>query len=161
MLRGLYHLTLRGTEGMMQSIVRMMGKAEVNIPDYSTFSRRSILLEVALNLQKRCHAIHLVLDTTWLKIYGEGEWKVRMHGWSKRRLSPPFTLRNSHVPLQNHLRWKPRLTKTPATKNRRKNQSQNPQHAAKNRCPSLQIKTTIKILIPHADRATHLCNKAL
>ena len=29
--------------------------------------------------------MHLVVDSTGLKVYGEGEWKVRQHGWSKRR----------------------------------------------------------------------------
>jgi hypothetical protein len=95
-LRGLYRLTLRGTQGMMQSIVRMMGKTELVIPDYSTFSRRSAVLRVALNLQKRGHAIHLVVDTTGLKIYGEGEWKVRTHGASKRR-----TWRKLHLALDD------------------------------------------------------------
>ena len=97
-LRGLYHLTLRGTEGMMQSIVRMMGKKELAVPDYSTFSRRSAVLEIALNLQKRGHAVHLVIDTTGLKIYGEGEWKVRQHGWSKRR-----TWRKLHLALDDEM----------------------------------------------------------
>lgn len=98
MLRGLYRLTLRGTQGMMQSIVRMMGMKELNIPDYSTFSRRSAVLEIALNLQKRGHALHLVIDTTGLKIYGEGEWKVRQHGWSKRR-----TWRKLHLALDDEM----------------------------------------------------------
>ena len=31
-------------------------------------------------------AVHLVVDSTGLKVFGEGEWKVRQHGWSKRRL---------------------------------------------------------------------------
>ena len=36
--------------------------------------------------------MHLVVDSTGLKVYGEGEWKVRQHGWTKRR-----TWRKLHV----------------------------------------------------------------
>lgn len=84
-LRGLYRLALRGTEGMMRSILKLMEHGDAKIPDYTTLSRRSAALNVALDLMKRGHPIHLLMDTTGLKIYGEGEWKVRQHGYSKRR----------------------------------------------------------------------------
>jgi hypothetical protein len=96
-LRGLYRLPLRGTEGMMRSILRLMGHAHAKLPDYTTLSRRSSALRVALDLMKRGHAIHLVVDTTGLKIYGEGEWKVRVHGASKRR-----TWRKLHLAIDEH-----------------------------------------------------------
>ncbi|KAF1017951.1 MAG: hypothetical protein E5299_00210 [Burkholderia gladioli] len=38
--------------------------------------------------------IHLVVGSTGLKVYGEGEWKVRQHGYSKRR-----TWRKVHLAL--------------------------------------------------------------
>ena len=83
-LKALYRLPYRGTEGMMRSLFRLMGRTD-NVPDYTTLNRRSAALTVALDLAKREHPVHLVVDTTGLKVYGEGEWKVRQHGWSKRR----------------------------------------------------------------------------
>ncbi len=83
-LKALYRLPYRGTEGMMGSLLRLMGRSD-KVPDYSTLNRRSPGLQVALDLAQRKHPAHLVADTTGLKVYGEGEWKVRMHGWSKRR----------------------------------------------------------------------------
>lgn len=83
-LKALYKLPYRGTQGLMESMMTMMGKKD-KVPDYSTLNRRSAALDVALDLAKRGHRIHLVVDTTGLKVYGEGEWKVRQHGYSKRR----------------------------------------------------------------------------
>lgn len=84
-LRCLYHLTLRGTEGFARSWLRLAGLAEQQIPDYSTLSRRSANLEPLREAASRSHPIHLVVDSTGLKVYGEGEWKTRQHGVSKRR----------------------------------------------------------------------------
>jgi hypothetical protein len=83
-LKALYKLPYRGLQGLMESIMTMMRKTDA-IPDYTTFNRRSAALNTILDLSKRGHRIHLVVDTTGLKVYGEGEWKVRQHGWSKRR----------------------------------------------------------------------------
>ena len=84
-LRCLYHLTLRGTEGFAGSLLRLAGLDEQQIPDYSTLSRRSANLEPVKEVASRSHRIHLVVDSTGLKVYGEGEWKTRQHGVSKRR----------------------------------------------------------------------------
>jgi hypothetical protein len=83
MIKAIYHLTLRATEGFAQSL-RQLLQVEVPIPDYSTLSRRASTLRVALPTTAK-GPIHAVLDSTGLKIYGEGEWKVRQHGYSKRR----------------------------------------------------------------------------
>jgi transposase len=83
MVKAVYHLTLRATEGFAQSIRKLL-KVEMPIPDYSTLSRRAKTLQVALPTTA-AGPIHAVLDSTGLKIYGEGEWKVRQHGYSKRR----------------------------------------------------------------------------
>lgn len=82
-LRCVYHLTLRATVGFAQSLFELMG-LELPVPDYSTLSRRSKKLSVVLPKQAK-GPLHIVLDSTGLKIYGEGEWKVRQHGYSKRR----------------------------------------------------------------------------
>lgn len=82
-LRAVYYLTLRATEGFARSLFELMG-LELPVPDYSTLGRRAATVRVTL--PKRAGGpLHLVLDSTGLKVYGEGEWKVRQHGYSKRR----------------------------------------------------------------------------
>jgi hypothetical protein len=82
-LKAVYHLTLRATEGFARSLFELMG-AGLPVPDYSTLCRRAATVRIALP-KKASGPLHLVLDSTGLKVYGEGEWKVRQHGYSKRR----------------------------------------------------------------------------
>ena len=82
-LRAVYHLTLRATEGFARSLFEWM-VVDLSVPDYSTLCRRA--KTVRIRLPKTAEGpLHLVLDSTGLKVYGEGEWKVRQHGYSKRR----------------------------------------------------------------------------
>ena len=60
-----------------------MKKIDLPVPDHSTLSKRGKTLKVKL-ARKAGGSMNLVLDSTGLKIYGEGEWKVRKHGYSKR-----------------------------------------------------------------------------
>ena len=83
-LRLLYALPLRQTEGFVASILALMG-LDLRVPDHTTLSRRHADLAVALPHQRGGEPMHLVVDSTGLKVYGEGEWKVRQHGWNKRR----------------------------------------------------------------------------
>jgi Transposase DDE domain len=55
------------------------------VPDHSTLSRRVGKLEVALPVVPKEGARHVVVDSTGVKVYGEGEWKTRQHGVSKQR----------------------------------------------------------------------------
>jgi IS5 family transposase len=80
----LYRLPLRATEGLLGSVMRLLG-VELSVPSYSTLCRRRQRLEVSLPRRKRNEPVHLVVDATGVKVYGEGEWKVRLHGYSKRR----------------------------------------------------------------------------
>ena len=84
LLKVVYRLPLRATQGLLASLLQVLGLS-LPVPHYSTLSRRQALLEVAVSQQMRTEAIHLVVDSTGCKVYGEGEWKVRQHGWSKRR----------------------------------------------------------------------------
>jgi hypothetical protein len=89
-VKEVFHLTNRGVEGFVSSLFRMM-KINLFVPDHSTLSKRG--KELKVNLAKRTsQSLNIVMDSTGLKIYGEGEWKVRMHGVSKRR-----TWRKLHV----------------------------------------------------------------
>ena len=83
-LRLIYHLPLRQTEGFVESLLHVMG-LDLSAPDHSTLSRRQEGLSVALPTRPTQEPIHVVVDSSGLKVYGEGEWKVRQHGWSVRR----------------------------------------------------------------------------
>ena len=82
-LRKVYHLPLRQTEGFVQSIFGLLN-VSLPVPCYTTLCRRSNGL--AVNLAATKGAItDIVVDSTGLKVYGEGEWKVRKHGAGKHR----------------------------------------------------------------------------
>ena len=83
-LRLLYHLPLRPTEGFVASLFALMGLA-LRVPDHTTRARRQAALPVALPIKPTDQPRHLGVDSTGLKVYGEGEWKVRQHGFNKRR----------------------------------------------------------------------------
>jgi hypothetical protein len=55
------------------------------IATYTTLSRRAAGLGVVLPRQQKSEKLYVVIDATGLKVYGEGEWKVRQHGISQRR----------------------------------------------------------------------------
>jgi len=82
-VKEVFHLTNRGVEGFMRSMFEMM-EIELPVPDHTTLSTRGRTLKVALPTTPRDN-LNLVMDSTGLKVYGEGEWKVRQHGISKRR----------------------------------------------------------------------------
>jgi len=86
-LKAVFHLPLRATEGFARSVLELMRLSDTPpTPDYSTISRRAKRLHVDLGLQHNGkEALHLVVDSTGLKLYGEGEWKVKKHGWVKHR----------------------------------------------------------------------------
>jgi IS5 family transposase len=84
-LQAIYHQPLRGTQGLLASVLQLMGQGHLPIPDYTTLCRRRTSLSVALPRFRTGEEVHLVVDSTGCKIYGEGEWKVRQHGYSKRR----------------------------------------------------------------------------
>lgn len=94
-LRSVYHMTLRGVQGFAESVFKMMGM-ELVVPNYTTLSRRAAKLSVSVVRSSGVPIRHVVLDATGLKVFGEGEWKVRKHGWSKRR-----TWRKLHLAV-NH-----------------------------------------------------------
>ena len=83
-LGAVYQLALRATEGLLASLVALSG-ADVPVPNYSTLSRRRKKMTVALSPPVPSEPLHLVIDGTGLKVFGDGEWKVRQHGVSKRR----------------------------------------------------------------------------
>ena len=89
-IKEVFHLTNRGVEGFVRSLFEMLN-IHLRVPDHSTLSKRGKAFTVRLP-KKTNKSLNLVLDSTGLKIYGEGEWKVRKHGYSKHR-----TWRKLHV----------------------------------------------------------------
>lgn len=84
MLRELFRLPYRQTEGLGRSVVKLM-QIDVPIPDFTSLAKRAAKLNVALDVAHRRGSIDIVVDSTGLKVFGEGEWKTRKHGASKRR----------------------------------------------------------------------------
>jgi hypothetical protein len=82
-VRNVFHLSNRAAEGFVRSLFVLL-KVSLSAPDHTTLSRRGKTLSVKLPKKVSGH-INIVMDSTGLKIYGEGEWKVRTHGKSKRR----------------------------------------------------------------------------
>jgi hypothetical protein len=70
---------------MTGSLIRLTG-LNWRVPHLSTLSRRQKDLAVAIPCRPRGGPLHLVVDSTGLKVLGEGEWKVRKHGTDNRRV---------------------------------------------------------------------------
>lgn len=83
-LKQVFHLPYRSLEGFGRSLMRLMG-LDLTIPDHTHLSRRARTLAVQIPRLERTGPIHVVVDSTGLKVFGEGEWKVRQHGAGKRR----------------------------------------------------------------------------
>jgi hypothetical protein len=93
LLREVYHLPLRSTQGLVRSVLRLLS-LNLPVPDYSTLSRRARLLPLSFSTHATKAISHLVIDSSGLKVFGEGEWKVRVHGADKRR-----TWRKLHISM--------------------------------------------------------------
>jgi hypothetical protein len=86
-LKVLLKLTFRATEGLIGSLLELL-KWDLEVPDYSLLCKRQKELSLKLPRKARTNGepLNIVVDTTGMKVYGEGEWKVRQHGTLKRRL---------------------------------------------------------------------------
>jgi hypothetical protein len=83
-VKAVYRLAGRQCQGFLESIFELMA-VELPVPDHSTLSRRIGKLSIDLPVMPKQGARHIVVDSTGVKVYGEGEWKTRQHGISKRR----------------------------------------------------------------------------
>ena len=73
LLRCAFGRPWRQTEGLLRSIATLLGVG-IAIPDHTTFSRRSVGLSLPTTLTRSSEPVHVVIDSTGLKIYGAGEW---------------------------------------------------------------------------------------
>ncbi|SIO59972.1 Transposase DDE domain-containing protein [Rhodovulum sp. ES.010] len=84
-LKVLLGLPLRQATGFMASLLELSGLGW-SVPDFSTLSRRQKTLDVTIPFRGSKGALHLLIDSTGIKVEGEGEWHTRKHGGSKRRV---------------------------------------------------------------------------
>src|ERR687885_674754 len=92
----------RQTEGLLRSLATLLGLG-IDVPDHTTFSRRSPGLTLARSLAEaqRSGPVHVVIDATGLKVHGAGEWLVETHGGRGRRATPR---RSAHCSRRSPLR---------------------------------------------------------
>lgn len=91
LVRTVYHLPLRALQGFLHSLTLLLNLS-ICVPSYTQICRRAKNLGKALKKLSNRQPCDIVFDSTGLKVYGEGEWKVRQHGTSKRR-----TWRKFHI----------------------------------------------------------------
>src|SRR5712671_5025388 len=82
-LRAVFRLALRQTEGLIASLLRLLG-LDLAAPDHSTMSRRGETLQVS-RPPSGSEPVHLLVDSTRLKLCGPGEWLVEKHATRTRR----------------------------------------------------------------------------
>jgi hypothetical protein len=83
-LRSIFHLPLRSTQGFVEGMIKVL-KFDFKAPNYTLLCKRAGKLQISLKSLPTKEPINIVIDSTGLKIFGEGEWKMRTHGKSKRR----------------------------------------------------------------------------
>ena len=79
----MFRLALRQTEGLIGSIVHLFG-LDLAVPDHATLSRRAATLKVP-QPRRGGESLHLLVDSTGLKLCGAGEWLIEKHGKKTRR----------------------------------------------------------------------------
>jgi hypothetical protein len=82
-IRFKFHLSLRETEGFFLSLIALIG-TDLRVPCYTQLCRRMKRLQLPAKLISKKGVTDIVLDTTGLKIYGEGEWRAEKYGGKKR-----------------------------------------------------------------------------
>jgi transposase len=83
-LRAVFRLALRQTEGLIGSVLQLLG-LDLAVPDHSTLSRRAETLEVPKPRPSSRGPVHLLVDSTGLRLCGPGEWLIEKHGTQRRR----------------------------------------------------------------------------
>lgn len=84
-MKVLFGMALRQTTGFVESLLRLVG-LDWTVPDFSTLSRRQKALAVNIPYRGSKGPLHLLIDSTGIKVEGEGEWHARKHGGPRRRV---------------------------------------------------------------------------
>jgi hypothetical protein len=83
-LRTAFKLPLRQTEGLLASVLTLM-KLTISEPDHTTVSRRAVKSPVIQQARVLHGALHVLIDSTGLQVYGAGQWLEAKHGAKSRR----------------------------------------------------------------------------
>src|SRR6202522_980841 len=85
MMKAICKIPFRMLQGLIASLISIL-EIDLLTPHYSVFCRRAKGLQIPLSkLLKPGEKLNIVVDSTGVKVFGEGEWKVRKHGYTKRR----------------------------------------------------------------------------
>ena len=83
-----FGLRLRQSEGLLSSVLDMMA-LDLPVPDHTTLSRRARTWKPSGRSNDRQNVasepLHVLVDSTGLKIYGAGQWLEEKHGEKSRR----------------------------------------------------------------------------
>jgi Transposase DDE domain len=84
-LRLLFRLPLRQAEGFLGSVLKLMGLA-LPCPDHTTLSRRNATFESRRFVSRETQGpVDVIVDSTGLKVCGQGEWHTQKHGEKKQK----------------------------------------------------------------------------
>ena len=78
-------MSLRQTTGFVESLLGLIG-LNWTVPDFSTLSRRRKTLAVNIPHRSSQRPLHLLIDSTRIKVEAEGKWNARKHGGPERRV---------------------------------------------------------------------------
>jgi len=78
-MKVLFGMVLRQATGFVESLLQLIG-LDWKVPDFSTLCRRQKALVVDIALRRSSEPLHLLIDSTGIKVEGEGEWHARKHG---------------------------------------------------------------------------------
>ncbi len=90
-LKSVFRLASRQTEGFLESLFTLMG-IDLAVPDHTTLSRRLGKLTVELPVVPKAKGVHVVVDSTGVKVYGDGEWKVRQREAELEKIVEPYSV---------------------------------------------------------------------
>src|SRR4051812_32980128 len=99
LIREVFKLPLRQTEGFMNSIASLM-KADIGIPEFSSIAKRSGKLPRLILNKALKPGSQVIIDSTGLKVFGKDEWHQEKHG-----VSPKRTWRKLHLAVDEHHQW--------------------------------------------------------
>ncbi|TPE62821.1 IS5 family transposase, partial [Shewanella sp. LC2] len=97
MVKRVFSMPLRALQGFINSVFKL-ADIPLSCPHYTCISKRAKTVKIAFKTKTRGTIEHLAIDSTGLKVYGEGEWKVKKHGTDgKRRV-----WRKLHIAVDTH-----------------------------------------------------------
>ena len=93
-MKVLFGMALRQTTGFVESLLPLVG-LDWEVPDFSALSRRQKTLKVNIPYRGSAAPLHLQIDSTGIKVEGEGEWSE----------VDQKTVRGTVFPPNAHARW--------------------------------------------------------